>query len=180
MAIVSRGPIIALSTIASIVIATLGGCGTTDYTTKTAGQERRQVLLEGVQALRTGDLRQSHELLEQVVNAPPVAGITDEALFRLALVQLAEEGTGTRGTPRSVSLLESLQKQYPLSQWTPQAAILLTWLGELKNSRERDREHINRLMRENRELLRDNRELRQNIERLKNIDLDIEKKRSRP
>ena len=174
-----RGRCITLLSMAIIAIMALGGCSTMGSSSSYHENSQEQRLIDGIQVLRTGDLRHSHDLFEQVVKAPPLVGVTDEALFRLALLQLAED-EGRGGTSRTQPLLELLQKEYPQSPWTPQATILLTWLGDLKSNRERDRERISHLIRENRELLRENRELRQNIERLKNIDLDIERKRSRP
>jgi len=138
--------------------------------------EQERQFSEGLQALQTGNLHHAYQLLEQVVNAPPVAGMTDEALFRLALLQFSEEGGGSgKTTSRSLVLLERLQKEFPASPWTHLSTPLADWLTGSK----REKAHSNQLTRENRELMRENRELRQNIERLKMLDLELEKKRKR-
>lgn len=163
---VRRQQITILSLVLAVATTTLSGCSSLGWQS-----EQQRQLSQGLQSLQAGDLRQSHLLFEQVANASPVDGVTDEALFRLALLQLVDEGT-TKGVPRSQALLERLRKEFPGSPWTTQAVALSGWLKG-------DREQYNHLLRENRELIRENRELRQNIERLKNLDLEIEKKRKR-
>ena len=132
-------------------------------------QERQ--LNASLEMLKAGEVRRSHDLLEEVVNAPTKSGVTDEALFRLSLLLITEE-IGAKSAPRAQALLERLRKEYPESSWTPHATLLLGWLTSPKGGRDRDREQINHLLRENREL-------RQNIERLKDLDLEMEKKRKR-
>lgn len=134
--------------------------------------QQQQQFNTSIELLQAGDVRRSHELLEEVVNAPAVSGVTDEALFRLALLLITEEVGGGRTAPRAQALLERLRKEYPESSWTPHASMLLTWLTSSRGGRDRDREQINHLLRENREL-------RQNLERLKDLDLELEKKRKR-
>ena len=58
---------------------------------------------------------------------------------------------------------------------TQQSKALTDWLTGTRTAREQ----TNQLLRENRDLARENRELRQNMERLKNLDLEIEQKRKR-
>lgn len=152
---------------AILVAATLSGCAA--FTNRSASVSER-CLAEGLLSLHSGNLRLAHELFECAVSEPPVDKITDEALFRLALLQLGEDGS--KAVPRAQALLERLRKEYPGSPWTHQAAPLTTWLAGTKVGRDRDREHVNQLILENREL-------RQNIERLKDLDLEIEKKRKR-
>lgn len=153
---------------ALLVTASLAGCTTFMSSARSPVSER--CLAEGLLSLQSGNLRLAHELFECVVNEPAVDKVTDEALFRLALLQLGEDGT--KAVPRAQVLLERLRKEYPASPWTHQAAPLAAWLAGTKVGRDREREHVNQLIRENREL-------RQNIERLKELDLEIEKKRKR-
>lgn len=140
--------------------------------------QQQQQFNTSIELLQAGEVRKSCDLLEKVVNAPAVNGVTDEALFRLSLLLITEE-VGPKNAPRAQALLERLRKEHPASSWTPQAILLLDWLTSPKGGRDRDREQINHLLRENRELLKENRELRQNMERLKNLDLELEKKRKR-
>lgn len=145
----------------------------------TVATQQEQQLKASLALLQTGDLRTSHDLLEDVVNAPAVNGVTDEALFRLSLLLMTEEATPKSNAPRAQALLERLRKEHPESSWAPHATLLLNWLTNPKGGRDRDREQIHRLLRENRELVRENRELRLNQERLKNLDLELENKRKR-
>jgi hypothetical protein len=159
--------------LAAFTLLLLAGC------TGLGWQNRQeQQLSASLEMLRAGEVRKSHDLLEDVVNAPAVGGVTDEALFRLSLLLITEE-IGAKSAPRAQALLERLRKEHPESSWTPQANLLLSWLTSPKGGRDRDREQINHLLLENRQLIRQNKELRQNIERLKNLDLEMEKKRKR-
>lgn len=159
-----------LLTVSTLLLAGCGGLGWQNR------QERQ--LSTSIELLQAGEVRQSHDLLEEITHAPAINGVTDEALFRLALLLITEE-VGPKSAPRAQALLERLRKEHPQSSWTPQANLLLAWLSSPKGGRDRDREQISYLLRENRDLLKENRELRQNIERLKNLDLELEKKRKR-
>lgn len=123
--------------------------------------------------LRTGDEQSARDLFEQVVEGPSRIGVTDEALFRLALLHLREEGG--KGATRAMELLERLKTEFPKSLWTRQAAPLGGYLASVKTLRDRQRE-IKALKELNLSLSRDNRELRQSIERLKSLDLELEQK----
>lgn len=151
---------------AMLVTATLAGC--TTFSGNASAPVSARCLAEGLLSLQSGNLRLAQELFECVVNEPAADKITDEALFRLALLQLGEDSA--KAVPRTQALLDRLRKEYPDSRWAHQAAPLTAWLAGTRVSRDRDREHAN-------QLLRENRELRQNIERLKVLDLEIEKKR---
>lgn len=168
---VTRRQLQALLAVSALLL--LAGCTGLGWQNR---QERQfNVSLE---LLKAGEVRRSHDLLEEVVNAPAMSGVTDEALFRLSLLLLTEEA-GPKSAPRAQALLERLRKEHPQSSWTPHATLLLDWLTSPKGGRDRDREQISHLLRENRELTKENKELRQNIERLKNLDLELEKKRKR-
>jgi len=136
-----------------------------------SGQERQ--FAGALEFLRTGNEQGARVLLERVCEAPPLGGVTDEALFRLALLYLRDEGG--RGVVRAQTMLERLKKEFPRSIWTHQAAPLATHLAGMKNLRDRDRE-LKALRELNLSLTRDNKELRQSIERLKSLDLELEQK----
>jgi len=89
--------------------------------------------------------------------------VTDEALFRLALLNLKDDSN--KSLLRAQSLLDRLSEKYPASLWTRQSAQLHAYL------RRRQREQKSQ-----KELSRDNRELRQNLERLKQLDLELEQR----
>lgn len=165
---VKRHQLVIMALLASAMGA-LPGCSSLGLQSE---QERQ--FAAGLQSLQLGNQQQASNLFERIVSAPPVAGVTDEVLFRLALLQLAEDA-GSKGMARSQVLLDRLKKEFPDSPWAPHATALVSWFAGSRGSREQ----INQLTREYRELVRENRELRQNIERLKNLDIEIEKKRKR-
>lgn len=134
-------------------------------------QERS--LKEALDWLRAGNEQRARNLLEKVVDGAPVAGVTDEALFRLALLSLNEDGG--KGLQRAQTLLERLAGKYPRSIWTRQSAPLLSHLAEVKVLRNRQRE-LKTVRELNLSLSRDNREMRQILERLKQLDLEQEQR----
>lgn len=126
-----------------------------------------------LQYLRIGNESKARESLELVVDESPLAGITDEALFRLAILNLRDENG--KGDTRARKLLERLSSGYPAGSWAHQAAPLLGYIQETANLRARTRE-LKNLRNQNLSLSRDNKELRQNFERLKDLDLELEQK----
>jgi hypothetical protein len=136
-----------------------------------SGQQRS--LTGSLDQLRAGKEQQARDLLEKVVDGAPTAGVTDEALFRLALLSLKEEGG--KGLQRAQALLERLADKYPDSIWTRQSAPLLSHLAEDRVLRNQQRE-LKSLREQNLSLSRDNRELRQSLEQLKQLDLELEQR----
>ena len=134
-------------------------------------QERR--FAGALEFLRVGNEQAARDLLERVVEEPPRNGVTDEALFRLSVLSLRDEGG--KGIVRSLELLERLKTEFPRSIWNNQAAPLGTYLTGVKSLRDRQRE-VKTLKELNLSLSRDNREMRQSIEKLKSLDLELEKK----
>ena len=100
--------------------------------------EQDRILTEARAQLRLGNEQKTRDLLEKVVDGPPAAGISDEALFRLALLSL--NGDGVKGVQRAQTLLEKLTAKYPESLWTRQSAPLLAHLAEARALRNRQRE----------------------------------------
>ncbi|MFA7404701.1 MAG: hypothetical protein WC007_11930 [Pelobacteraceae bacterium] len=134
-------------------------------------QERR--FAGALEFLRTGNEQAARDLFEQVIEDRPRNGVTDEALFRLAVLCLRDEGS--KGAVRAQELLERLQNEFPRSIWTRQAAPLGVFLVGVKTLRDRRRE-VKVLKELNLSLSRDNREMRQSMERLKSLDLELEQK----
>lgn len=129
-----------------------------------------------LQLLRQGNEQGARELLEQVVVAPGLPGVTDDALFRLALLRLRDGGE--KGGLEGYSLLARLAKEYPDSIWTHQSAALSGYLMLTQRLFEKQRE--TKPLRElNLHLSRENKELRLNLEKLKNLDLELDQKRRR-
>jgi hypothetical protein len=123
--------------------------------------------------LRAGKEQEARDLLELVVAAPPRSGMTDEALFRLSLLYLPDDSA--KGTERTQELLKRLIDEFPRSIWAHQAAPLAAYLTGVRTLRDKQRE-VRTLKELNLSLSRDNREMRQSIERLKNLDMELEKK----
>lgn len=124
--------------------------------------------------LRDGNEQAARDLFERVVKGPSRKGVTDEALFRLSVLYLRDDGSN-KGTVRALEMLERLKNEFPRSLWTQQAAPLGVYLAGVKTLRDRRRE-INTLKELNLSLSRDNREMRQSMERLKSLDLELELK----
>lgn len=137
----------------------------------TSSEERN--LEAGLGQLRAGSEQTARDFMEKVIEGVPIAGVTDEALFRLALLSLKEDGG--KGSLRAQALLERLADKYPGSIWSKQSAPLLSHLVEVRTLRNRQRE-LKNLKELNLSLNNNNRELRQSLERLKQLDLDLEQR----
>ena len=135
--------------------------------------DKRRKLDAAVKMIEAGQEGEARRFLELVIDDSRVDGVTDEALFRLAILNLngGEQGDGKS----SIALLDTLRSSYPASVWTKQAAPLHSYLVGVKNIRIRNRE-FNALREKNLSLSRDVRELRETIDRLKALDRDLEKK----
>lgn len=153
-----------------------GGCGTflgrnLSVTRNVSSSERN--FAAALESLRAGNESVARDLLVRVVNEPALAGVTDEALFRLALLNLRDENG--KGERRATELIERLLGEFPVSIWSRQAAPLAEYVQETVALRARTRE-LKALRNQNLSLSRDNKELRQSIERIKDLDLELEKK----
>lgn len=135
--------------------------------------EQERSFAGALEYLRSGNGQQARDLLEKVCEAPSVIGVTDEALFRLAVLHLGDEGS--KGAVRAQVLLERLRNEFPQSSWAQQAIPLASYLAGAKVLRDRQRE-MKTLKDLNLSLSRDNRELRQSLERLKQLDIELEQK----
>jgi hypothetical protein len=109
-------------------------------------------------------------MLEEVVAEPGVKGVTDEALFRMSVLRLHSEDKD--GVSPASRYLERLRKEYPDSVWTQQARPLLDYLHAAADIKKQNRN----LKATNNTLSKENKELHQSIERLKNLDLQLERK----
>ncbi len=158
------------------MMACLSGCGvirTAMGTKSIKVSEQERSFAGSLEFLRLGNEQAAKDLLEKVVASAPIKGITDEAIFRLALLQLSDESS--KGVQRASTLLNRLKSEYPRSIWTHQSAPLASYLAGTKNLQDKQRE-LKTLKYLNLSLSRDNRDLRQTLERLKNLDLELEQK----
>jgi hypothetical protein len=128
--------------------------------------------------LEKGDSSGAAKVLEAICSSPAEPGVTDEALFRLALLSLrpsAERPASAHGH----QLLKRLKKEFPASPWTAQAAPLVELISsaeELKRQNRNYRATNQSLTRDVNELNKSIKELTRNIEQLKHLDLEIEQK----
>ncbi len=132
-------------------------------------QEKRLALAKKL--LADNKVAAATDVLVKVCSGKGVPGVTDEALFRLALLYLGS-GQGKSDLGQTQQLLERLQREYPASSWRSHAASLTELIVALNRK-------IRSLRGENISLSRENRELRLNIEKLKILDIEQELKYKR-
>jgi hypothetical protein len=119
------------------------------------------------------DPAKAAKTLEEITTRPPLPGVTDEALFRLALYNLR---SATReSTGKAQQLLQRLAKEFPLSTWNQMGQPI----HELLDALAEQRRQIAVLKNQNQNLTKESRELHLAIEQLKTLDLELEKKSRR-
>jgi len=167
-----------------VVAVLLAGCSTT--TSKGGWRADRypgsRELPAAVDLMRNGNTAAAKKLLTAICNAPATAGVTDEALFRLALISLKTDSDREGSAYR---LLRRLKREFPVSPWTAQAQPLLEFIGGVDETRRQNRSlrGANQgLTRENEELKKgveqmkkSSDQMKQNIEQMKHLDLELEK-----
>ncbi|GFO67735.1 lipoprotein [Geomonas limicola] len=130
-------------------------------------------------SLEKGDSAGASKILESIVSGPAIPGVTDEALFRLALLSL-KPSVERPASPQGHQLLRRLKKEFPASPWSVQATPLvelITTADELKRQNRAYRITNQTLSHEVGDLNRTINDLNKNIEQLKHLDLELEKKR---
>lgn len=151
----------------------LGWSVATDASISSSISNQERNFAGALELIRKGKEHGARDLLERVIDGPSRSGVTDEALFRLSLLFLREDGS--KGTVRALELLERLRNEFPRSLWAHQAAPLVVYLANVKLLFDQQR-NVKNLKEHNLSLSRDNREMRQSIERLKALDLELEQK----
>lgn len=138
-------------------------------------------LTAAVRALEAGDATEAGNILATICEEAPVPGVTDEALFQLALLRLrlgAEKDEPDSARP----MLERLREEYPASVWTRQAAALLGLLDSrialLRANHDLRIRNLS-LSSENAELSREGKELLERLERLKSLDVELDQRSRR-
>jgi hypothetical protein len=129
-------------------------------------------LSRAVKLLETGDSPGAVRLLTDIVVAPGIPGITDEALFRLALFNLRPTAE-KEGNLQALQLLKRLRKDYPFSLWTAQSSQLAEYLAGVEEMRRQNRNY--RTL--NQALTSEVNELNRNIGQLKRLDQELEQQR---
>jgi hypothetical protein len=128
-------------------------------------------LAKAVELLDQGDVAGATRLLKAITSAHSVPGVTDEALFRLALLTL-KPSPDRPVSRQGQHLLRRLKDEFPSSPWTAQAA----QLTELVNVDEELRHQNRTLKATNQSLAKRIAELNDTIDQLKNLDLELEQK----
>ena len=166
--------------IIALLVSCLSGCATLQGS---LDRQRLRVvqqenLAQAVRLIEKGNTEKAATVLATIVTAPGIPGITDEALFRLGLLSMPPD-VEREEISNAVRYLERLQKEYPVSPWASQAASLTDFLAALPRrlqSTTELRRQIKTLKDLNLSLTRENKEMRLNIEKIKSLDLELEKK----
>jgi len=122
--------------------------------------------------LESGDRAGAVKVLAVVSNSSGVAGVTDEALFRLALLSM-RPATEKEGNQQALQLLKRLKKEYPASRWTVLSGPLAELLAGVEDLPRQNR----KLKNHNQSLSNEVNELHRNIKKLKRLDQELEKER---
>lgn len=170
-----------------LTAALCGGCASTSSTTAktsttaaaSAGSgegrlrkvhPRSKQLEHSAAMLAAGDSDGAARILNAIIGAPSAPGVTDEALFRLALLSL-KPGLDKPAATQGQQLLKRLGKEYPKSPWTA----LVEPVSELINVAEELKRQNKSLKGTNQSLTKEIGDLNRNIDRLKRLDLELEK-----
>lgn len=128
-------------------------------------------LQQAEEMLAKGDAGGAAKTLSSLVNAPAVPGVTDEALFRLALLTL-KPGLEKPASAQAHQLLKRLDKEFPKSPWTELASPLSELVGVADELKRQNKS----LKGSNQSLSRELSELSKRMEQLKHLDQELEKK----
>lgn len=171
----------------ALIILALGisGCATPKTRREPSYRSDQEwKLARAVTLQEEGNRSAAAQVLTHISTEPAVQGVTDEALFRLALLHLRPD-LGVDGMTESEAELKRLMKVYPSGSWTSPAAKLVEVIdaereslkreGRLKKSIGSLTQENGRLKELNLTLTRDNNELRQTIQKLKDLELELGK-----
>jgi hypothetical protein len=161
--------------IALLLAASLcAGCASTrkvepGFIERYAGSKK---LARAVELMEKGNSTAAARELSAICTSAAVPGVTDEALFRLALLSL--KPTAERPVSgQAQQLLKRLRKEYPASPWTLQAA----QLNDLLNLTEELKQQNRGLKATNQALAKEVSEYNKVIKQLKALDLELEQNR---
>ena len=173
----------------------LGGCASLGHFLPNSQPDQKEQLSLGIDALRIGNETAAMSLFEAVCSAPRLEGVTDEALFRLSLLELRRQGNAM-DIKQVQRRLGRLIAEYPESPWSRQAWSLMEYISEEDGSRSELRANklsnnalskanrelnvsIHQLQSANQSLAKENAELKLIIEKLKDLDIMLDKKNRR-
>jgi hypothetical protein len=168
-----------------ILMFALSGCITqTRPAEPSYRSEQEWKLSRAVLLLEEGNSLAAAQILSHIASEPFEPGITDEALFRLSLLHLGAVHESSDLT-QTQNALKQLARKHPKSSWALIASRitgLLTSMDDtLRNNSRLKKLNLSlsqdnsRLKESNLSLAKDNAELRKNIEKLKNLELELGK-----
>lgn len=146
----------------------LSGCAMFQKSGDPLYAEQQMRLEQVVELIKKGNTTAAGKLLTTICREKPTAGVTDEALFRLALLQLRTD------RELAATSLGRLLKEYPGSPWARTAPPVLDMVEQNEDLRNQNKA----LKGINQALTKENKELLQNIEKIKHLDLELEKKQN--
>jgi hypothetical protein len=165
----------------------LSGCATIQQDNSYAEEQQIKLILAKMQ-LQNNQTPAAKKTLFEITTQPPVAGVTDEALFRLALLNL-ETGQQKIATDKAGKDLVTLLNKFKSSSWIPHATTLIglidTYDSTLQERAELEKtvknlKNLNAsLAKENASLAKESLDLKQDMEKLKRLDLELEMKKKR-
>jgi len=159
-----------------LTILMLAVCGCASLRSVDVGPTPRyslsRSLAEAKSLLEIGNRTEAARSLSKIIDGGSYSGITDEALFLLALLDLKQAHEHDANS-RSLQLLKRLAKDYPASPFTAQSRQLLEFLSGVDEMRSQ----VRNLKSQNQSLTNEVNELNRNIEQLKRLDQELEKKR---
>ena len=162
------------------IITGLSGCAVIKKEDPNVNLQRQKLVLAKL-FLQNNRAEEAKKTLTEITAKPAVAGVTDEAFFRLALLDL-EAGQQKIATEKTGKDLDTILSKFKSSSWSAHAATLKGLIDAydtaLQEKSELDRSAKN-LKNSNASLTKENTDLRQDMERLKKLDLELEMKKKR-
>jgi tetratricopeptide (TPR) repeat protein len=167
------------------IVLALGAVGSGCASTGAVGQ-RAQVVMEADELARSGQAGAARDLYEQVVGEASRDAVHARALYRLALLYV-DPSSGLQDHRAAQLAFERLLAEYPNSEWETDARAWRATLVEISVRRAdavRLRSEITRLRgdvlareAEAARLKDESAKLKADLQRLKRIDLDLERRR---
>ncbi|MDD2319396.1 MAG: hypothetical protein PHO83_05020 [Geobacteraceae bacterium] len=162
------------------IVTGLSGCATTRQVDLNTREQQNKLVLAKL-LLENNRTSAAKKTLSEISSASPVPGITDEAIFRLALLEL-ENGQQKATTDKADKNLNKLLSKFRSSSWRPHATTLKGLIegyeAALQEKSELERT-VKNLKNANATLSKENADLRQDMEKLKMLDLELERKKKR-
>lgn len=162
------------------IIIGLSGCATIRKEDPNIHEQRQKLVLARM-LLESKRTEAAKKTLSEIAAKPAVAGVTDEALFRLALLDL-EAGQQKIATDKAGKVLDTLLGKFSSSSWSAHAITIKGLIDaydiSLQEKSELDRT-IKNLKNSNASLTKENFDLRQDLEKIKKLELELETKKKR-